>query len=150
MMKERTGILFLGIFFLNVILISAFCYYFDKPLFVNIITRNLDILYFLLVILFYSLWYVGLQYVLYRYDIHQLLVRILIFIIKLNSIFLIVGYIESRSHPYLSADYLYYYKCVGNSCIYLVVLNLTTLITQFFIPKSMLGGGAGTDGSVVK
>lgn len=56
-------------------------------------------------------------------------------VIILQVVTLITGYLESMITRGVEADFLYYYKCVTNSCIYILTGNITAIIASRLYAK---------------
>lgn len=55
----------------------------------------------------------------------------------LQVVTLLTGYMESLTTRGVEADFLYYYKCVTNSCIYILTGNLTAIFACKLYVKSL-------------
>lgn len=56
-------------------------------------------------------------------------------IIILQIVTLATGFLESLAARGVKADILYYYKCVSNSCLYIITGNLTVIIVAYLFAK---------------
>lgn len=55
----------------------------------------------------------------------------------LQIVTLLTGYMESSATRGVEADFLYYYKCVTNSCIYIFTGNITAILACRLYIKSL-------------
>lgn len=55
----------------------------------------------------------------------------LINLLHLQLVIIFLGFFESYFTRGVTADLFYYYKCVTNSCIYVLTGNVTTIITTY-------------------
>ncbi len=114
------------LFLSNSFLITIGCYLMNKPLFIKSSNDGIQIILFLVVIFFYHIFYFKLYDFITKRNYHFFL-SLFLMTVSLNVCFMLLGYFESAIHSFYIADFFYYYKCIGNSCIYLVVLNFTNL-----------------------
>lgn len=56
-------------------------------------------------------------------------------LLVLQAVTMLTGYAESFSARGVEADILYFYKCVGNSCIYILTGNITVVIACWLVVK---------------
>ncbi|MCG8578805.1 MAG: hypothetical protein MI866_02745, partial [Bacteroidales bacterium] len=55
----------------------------------------------------------------------------------LQIVTLLTGYMESLTTRGVEADFLYYYKCVTNSCIYILTGNITAILASRLYVKTL-------------
>jgi len=137
------------IFFISLIIVfistSILCIIFEQPLIyapINYGISNLLRLALLLSILVFGLVYINYPILFWikkktKLMVNDLSFYLVITLFILQIVTMVTGYLESFSRRGIDADFLYYYKCVTNSCIYIFTGNLTTIIATILYAKTL-------------
>lgn len=137
------------LFFISFIIVfistSVLCIIFEQPLIyapVKYSVENLLHLALLLGFLVFSLVYISYPILHWlkkrlRFRVNKFSFYLTTTLIILQLVTMTMGYLESYSRRGIDADFLYYYKCVTNSCIYIFTGNLTAIVATILYAKTL-------------